>query len=608
MAHSAKKHVMEQDFPLTKEQVWKLLGDTDRLNRFIGLFPVTFSPAKKEKSETFYRVAEAKVAGIVPLSWQEYPFQWVENESYTVERRYLQGPLKHFEGGIELFDLEDSSGTKVRLIGEFTPRNFVGLLALPFTAVRSMHLTMKYLQDYLTAENHNKHLFTPRKVNIKVNVSELDNLAKQLSNFSIKSAYISYLHQHLTTKLDHDVAEMRPYLLAKQWNADPEEVLRLFLYATKIGILNLSWNLICPNCRVSKENYTTLSQLENQFHCDLCGINYDANFENYVELYFSVHPSIRKAYAQSYCMGGPMISPHVKIQKVVEKGETYQLIIPPYNEKLRIRVLQANDRVGIIESKHGTDPVQLEYSQNGWSTDSISVASGVTPVTIHNSSSEDIVIVIEQGEWSQEIVTAAKVTALQEFRDLFSSEVLAPGQQVGVENVTILFSDLQGSTSLYEVVGDANAYGQVRKHFDYLTEWISKNSGSVVKTIGDAVMAVFHKPEDGFKAALDIQKHVAEFNAVNGGDIILKVGLYSGPAIAVNSNDRLDYFGRTVNIAARIQGQSTGDDLVFSKEYLDRPIIQSFLENEDVKLGSFQATLKGIKGEADLIRLTLTKD
>ncbi|WP_456277274.1 adenylate/guanylate cyclase domain-containing protein [Bacillus sp. AK128] len=602
MKHSAKKYVIEQDFPLSKEKVWELLGDTDRLNRFIGLFPVTFSPAEKKGSDTFYRLAEAKVAGLVPISWREYPFQWVENESYTVERRYEKGPLYHFEGGIELFQQEN--GTKVRLIGEFTPRNIIGKVALPFTGVRSMHLTMKYLKDFLATSKEKQPSFTPKNVTNKVNLPELNKLEKQLYSMPVKTDYISHLHQHLISKLDHDVTEMRPYQLAQAWDVDPEELLRLFLYATKVGILNLSWNLICPNCRVSKVHYQTLSQLENQFHCDLCGINYDTNFENYVELYFSVHPSIRKAYAQTYCVGGPMISPHVKVQRVIEKDETVELPIPRGPEQLRIRVLQANHMLEISKKSTGNvEPVPLEYRDTGWSLSNIVLGEENTLIKIKNTSSEDIVAVIEQSEWSQEVVTAAKVTALQEFRDLFSSEVLAPGQQVGIENVTILFSDLQGSTSLYELVGDAQAYGQVRRHFDYLTEWISKNSGGVVKTIGDAVMAVFHKPEDGMRAALDIQKFVSEFNEKNSGEIILKIGLYSGPAIAVNLNERLDYFGRTVNNAARIQGQSSGNDIVFSQEYLDRPAIKTILNEEDITLEHFQARLRGVADSLNLVRL-----
>src|SRR5690606_7088384 len=131
---------------------------------------------------------------------------------------------------------------------------------------------------------------------------------------------VAMLRRYLVEKSDHDVALMEPFVIAKQWGADPDEVLRLFLYATKSGMLNLSWNMICPNCRVSKSASTSLAGLTADFHCDLCGINYDVNFDQFVELQFSVHPSIRKAYAEVYCVGAPVFTPHVKVQKLIERG------------------------------------------------------------------------------------------------------------------------------------------------------------------------------------------------------------------------------------------------------------------------------------------------
>jgi adenylate cyclase len=115
-------------------------------------------------------------------------------------------------------------------------------------------------------------------------------------------------------------------------------------------------------------------------------------------------------------------------------------------------------------------------------------------------------------------------------------------------------------------VGDAQAYGKVRRHFDFMIHWIHLNHGSLVKTIGDAVMAIFERPEHAMQAAIDIQLHVNAFNTTLPGEtpIVVKIGLHHGPAIAVNSNERLDYFGRTVNMAARIQGLSHGNDIIIN--------------------------------------------
>lgn len=604
MKLSTKKYVLEKEYPLPKETVWNLLGDTDRLNLYIGLFPVSFSNASRDGRGMFFRKADAKVAGIVPLSWQEYPFQWEENKHYVVERRYLTGPLKHFVGGVELLELSDDSGAKtlVRLFAEFTPRNVMGIVAIQVTGYQSMKNTLAYLDHYLQLGTCDLHKAPQKSPKHKVNVTELERLENLLRKWPVDSVSMGLLRQYLMEKSDSDVATMKPVLIARQWDTDPDEVLRLFLYATKAGLLNLSWNLICPNCRVSKVEQSSLSQLQQQFHCDLCGINYDVSFDQYVELYFSVHPVIRKASSQLYCVSGPLISPHIKIQKVIEKGETALFSIPEDMESLRLRVIQANDTVPFsMEHPLNSENSALLYTDHGWSQVTVSRQS---TVSVHNASSSDIVVVLEQAKWNQDTVSAAKVSAMQEFRDLFSSEVLSPGQSISINHVTILFTDLKDSTSLYETVGDANAYGQVRRHFELLTQVISKNNGAVVKTIGDAVMAVFHSPEYGLRAALQIQQNVSEFNGKAEDEIVLKIGLYSGPAIVVNSNDRLDYFGSTVNMAARIQGQGRGDDIILSAEYMSQYSLSELIASKKVDFKSFQVVLKGIEKRVDLIRLT----
>lgn len=229
---------------------------------------------------------------------------------------------------------------------------------------------------------------------------------------------------------------------------------------------------------------------------------------------------------------------------------------------------------------------------------------------IHNQSDQDVVVVVERNNWDEITVTAAKVSTMHEFRRMFSTEILAPGHEVGIENLTFFFSDLLGSTTFYEEVGDAPAYGQVRKHFDYMEKWIHLNKGAIVKKIGDAVMAAFEKPEDGIKAALDIQQHIGEFNESLHADptkpIVIKIGVHQGHAIAVNANDRLDYFGRNVNIAARVQGLSKGNDVVVSSNCMDDPEVTKLLAEMDVTINRYDAALRGIEQKYTVCQIQLT--
>src|SRR5262245_65548364 len=133
---------------------------------------------------------------------------------------------------------------------------------------------------------------------------------------------------------------------------------------------------------------------------------------------------------------------------------------------------------------------------------------------------------------------------------------------------------------------------------------IGRCRGALVKTIGDAVMAVFPSSEDAIEASLEIQHEFTE-GAIAQGDPALhvKIGLHRGPCIAVNANDLLDYFGSTVNIAARVQSESVGGDIVMTNEILGDPGVQQIFEREALEVESFERALKGVSHAFTLLRL-----
>ncbi|MFD0678892.1 MULTISPECIES: adenylate/guanylate cyclase domain-containing protein [unclassified Paenibacillus] len=633
MSLPAQKHVFEQEFALSRHRVWELLSNTDHLNRVIGLFPIRTKSFRFQTTD-FIQELTAKVAGVVPMKWQEHPFQWVRNERYDVVREYRGGPLKRFFGGIELRDAETvlsdgSRATIVKLFAEFTPANAAGIVAIPIVGISSMRNTMKYLHSCVKLAGQEKEYLLPQpKSNFVVNNTELELLLSGLGQGFEDSRMLLCFKEHLKASGDDEVVDMRPYELAARWGVDREAVLRLFLYATKLGLTNLSWHLICPNCRVPKAGAVTMSGLQPQYHCDFCGINYEAAFDRYVELCFSVHPNIRRAYKQIFCIGGPMITPHIHVQLEIPAGSSKTIFYPDVKEELRLRVLRSNHTLYFQqENKEGLedgspfqeplfdgsnstteDETLLHYDGSQWSFLALQMPKPGSALKLVNKSSSAIIAVLENCSW-KDAVTASKVTAMHEFRSMFSSEVLAPGQQVSIESVTLLFSDLLGSTAFYEHVGDAHAYGQVRKHFDFLQEWVNRNKGTIVKTIGDAVMAVFEYPENAVKAAMDIQTHVDEFNKNFPSEtpIVIKIGLQHGPAIVVNSNHILDYFGRTVNLASRTQGLSVGRDIIVSRECVERLGVRALLDTYPSNVELFEQTLKGIEGVLQLARICVLK-
>jgi class 3 adenylate cyclase len=231
------------------------------------------------------------------------------------------------------------------------------------------------------------------------------------------------------------------------------------------------------------------------------------------------------------------------------------------------------------------------------------VRAGRVVLAAANALDREALLVVERESWRESAATAAAVTSLQEFRDLFPAEAVAPGAEIGIESLAVLFTDLKGSTELYRAIGDDRAFAFVQAHFRYLRGCVARNRGAVVKTMGDAVMAAFARARDAAAAALEMQRGWEEFARGQPGaeGIALKVGLHQGPSIAINNEGRLDYFGSTVNLAARIQGQSTGGDVVYSRAVADDPDARELLRSEEGQ--DVTAVLKGFEGEQTLRRL-----
>jgi class 3 adenylate cyclase len=185
---------------------------------------------------------------------------------------------------------------------------------------------------------------------------------------------------------------------------------------------------------------------------------------------------------------------------------------------------------------------------------------------------------------------------------LFRSERVDEREGLGIRQVTFLFTDLKGSTAMYERLGDLNAYGLVQQHFALIRAAVHKHSGAIVKTIGDAVMAVFSRPTDAISAGLHIVAEIDRFNREhNAPAIILKIGAHCGPSIAVTMNDNLDYFGQTVNVAARVQSLAEAGEICISEALYTAAGVKQLLAGYNVV--AFNAPLRGLDGGASVYRI-----
>jgi class 3 adenylate cyclase len=149
---------------------------------------------------------------------------------------------------------------------------------------------------------------------------------------------------------------------------------------------------------------------------------------------------------------------------------------------------------------------------------------------------------------------------------IFRFVTVTASQGVAMDDLTFLFTDLQDSTLMYERVGDATAYDLVRLHFKVLEGATREHGGVIVKTIGDAIMARFRDPASAVRTALEMRERVEQLALRGSAELVLRIGLHRGPAIAVSLRDQMDYFGQTVNAASRLQAAAAPGEIVLSDD------------------------------------------
>ena len=581
------------------EQLWPLVADTNRFNRDTGV-PAVESLSEPPSGKRNLRRRMRLSAFGMAVEWEEQPFEWVRPHRFGVRRRYTRGPVAELRVLAELTPSDreghpNSPGT--RLVYEIwvRPRNLLGLIVVPIQigliAARNFARTFK-TYDKL-AHSEPDHAVTPANVEFAPGGrARLLSLSKKLIDSGASATAVAGLVDHIENADDFALARIRPYELADHWQAPRREVLENCLWATRAGLLDLQWRLLCPMCR-GGSTAESLHDVTSNVHCSSCNIDFTLNLDQLVELTFRPNPAIRKIEVDDYCVGGPQLTPHIVAQQLLAAGgeRCLQIALGPGRYRLRTIGLPGSQNVIVVED--GEPSLRIQARASGWTGEQSKLAN-VAEVTFENATDAEQLFILERTAWNDQAATAAEVTALQVFRDLFASEALRPGEQISVGTLTVLFTDLRNSTRMYREIGDATAFGRVMNHFDILRQAIADEDGALVKTIGDAVMAVFRHPAAALRAMLRAQELLALPKDGNQ-PLSLKAGIHLGPCIAVTLNERLDYFGSTVNLAARLEGQSSGDDVVISTAVYSDPEVRELLDDADRALAArrFEIPLKG---------------
>jgi class 3 adenylate cyclase len=586
----------EHELESSPEELWPLVADTNRFNRDTGVPEVEVdrqagvSGARKRLRLFLMGLA---------VEWTEQPFEWIRPFRFGVVRQYTKGPLSEMRVLVEL-RRRPEGGTHLTYEVWAQPKNLLGAAAIPVQiGLLSRRSFAQTLRRYDRLAREGRHpLYAESSANFaQGGRARLAVLSEKLVAQGADTMFVRTLAEMIEQADDISLARLRAYALADYWGVERRTALEVCLWATRAGLLDLQWDLLCPHCRGAAQTSRSLTGIHSEVYCDSCNVDFTINFENSVELTFRPNQGVRRVESRSFCIGGPQVTPHIVAQQLLEPGAERRLQLTLEAGRYRLRSPGVPGEQFLKVAAEGNTEAILRATDEGWAREEIAL-SDAPALRLENATGEERLFVLERTTWSDQAATAAEVTALQVFRDLFSNEALRPGEQISVGTLTILFTDLRGSTQLYREIGDAPAFGRVMNHFDVLREAIRNEDGALVKTIGDAVMAVFRRPAGALRAILKAQATLA---APTDGmrPLMLKVGIHSGPSIAVTLNDRLDYFGCTVNMAARLEGLSTGGDVVISDAVHSDPEVAEMLASPscDLTAEPFEVMLKGFDEE-----------
>ena len=408
---------------------------------------------------------------------------------------------------------------------------------------------------------------------------------------------------------DYDCLKVNAFRLARELGVPRSDGLRALLFATRLGLFDLNWDVHCPSCMAVPLYHHHLMQLDVRAHCSLCALDWEIDFEEQVEVTFTVNPDIRPVALTPFEARDEdgKISSIREMLTREQRPPVFATKLGPSEVRTFPVTLEAGEYICTIPGPirnarlhvtgRPTDGQTLRIAVDADAAitmDRTTLQPGTVAVTLDYQLGRRWGFHIRRIDPPNNWVSAAHVTAQQDFRDLFSGEFLGPDCSFAVRSTTLMFTDIRGSTEMYERLGDAAALAQVREHFRVMTDVIRAHEGGIVKTIGDAVMASFPVNRNALVSACEIQQRFAKLEGPLKG-MEVKIGLHRGPAIAVSDNRNVDFFGRTVNIAARVQGQARPRQVLVSAAVLDDPDARAFLETLDLNADRFEVKLKGVE-------------
>lgn len=535
--------------PQPPDVVWPVVSDTSRLNRTLHVPIAAFDEVQGQRRGTtrYFRLE---------FSWTEPPWEWVAERLVVCRKVFERGPVRSV---LAVMMLEpDGEGTRFTVWYGWVPRGLMG----PLVVRRIGAYLRKSYEELIPEMTHwlagprtpdTSPLVRLRKKRAPDAEIRAENARRTLLLRGIEPDVTDGLIQHVLHADAMDLDRIRPFALADALGLPRERVLDAALIGTSAGLLLARWDVVCPHCRGTRSSHVSLDDIASKHTCEACDVAFPTTSER-LELTFRVHEAVRHVEPRVYCAAEAALKPHVRVQVHPREPRTVELSLRPGRYLLRTSDFLVNHRIEV--SADGPEQAQVsKHSGDG---------------AIELSSAGRLALPAIRGTWVLEAVEPlldatrpAHALSRAAYREVMGEETLGPDIALEMGTQTLLFTDVVGSTVLYRTLGDTAAFTAVRQHFAAVFAHVRAEGGAVIKTIGDSVMAAFTTPEAALRAAENIAS--ADLTPTQ-----VRVSLHDGPCIAVNLDTGMDYFGSTVNEAAKLQGAAGAGEIAVSEELAAR--------------------------------------
>jgi len=590
-------YTFEWDLASPPEALWPFVSNTEKMNRAAGLAPVRFEVENVGPASSMPRIpgnatttGMQRVAGL-QLRWREHPYEWIEGSRHTVLRVFEKGVLRWYVAEVVL-ERAAGGGTKLRNIVRLEPR---GMLA---RVLSRWEIGVKYKRrldrvyrrlDRVLAGGARPEI-DPIDPEVELPPAARAKIAEAGERLHATPGIDERAAEAVTTYLlhasDQDVARIRPLELANKFQLPEDAMIDACLYATRLGMLSMVWDVICPSCRIPSSVVDSLAKIEEHGTCKACNIGYDIDFSRAIELVFRASPEVREVETRTFCIGGPAHFPHVAAQVRMQPNERFALPLELATGYYIVRSAQIPRQHELrVTASGGVRRAELVL---GEAAPVAVMTAGSQLLVMVNPSEREVVVRIERAGDRAFALTAARVMACASFRELFPDQALAPGRLMAVTQATIVVAQLDGAAQLFAELGDARAFPVAAQFYDAVGALAKEYGGSLLKTFGGWAVAAFERPRPAVEAALAIQRTI-DAHPVTAG-LACRIAVHRGPMMALTQGGRLDYFGQNVELVLALAGACPPGVVAMTQMVCEDVAVAERLQTTPDQLGLFALT------------------